>query len=156
MLQAKMRPETPAKLPEGAKPGISQLGPLETLVIECLWRCEAPLSVRDVSKELNGSWAYTTVMTTLDRLFRKGLASRQTQGRAFLYSARLTRADLESRALMSAMGRIDGQPAERDLALAALVDALHFHDPDALDALDRLVRERKRALRRSRRIREAG
>ena len=133
-----------------------QLGPLETLVLECLWRCEAPVSVRDVSKELNGSWAYTTVMTTLDRLFRKGLASRQTQARAFLYRARLTRADLESRALMSAVARIDGQPGERDLALAALVDALHFHDPNALDALDRLVRERKRALRRSRRIREAG
>ena len=126
-----------------------RLGPLEKLVLECLWRRTEPSSVRDVVTGLNGPWAYTTVMTTLDRLFRKGLAARHAQGRAFIYRARVTRADLDSRALISAVAEIDGSAGARDLALAALVDALHSHDPQALDALDRLVRERKRALRRS-------
>lgn len=127
------------------------LGPLETLVLECLWRRSGPAKVREVAQDLNGSWAYTTVMTTLDRLFRKGLAARQNEGRAFAYTARLTRADLDSQALVSAVTGMGGQAEARDLALAALVDALHGHDPEALDALDRLVRERKRALRSMRR-----
>jgi hypothetical protein len=63
------------------------LGPLEMQVMNVAWsvgRC----SVRDVVERLNSKLAYTTVMTTLDRLFKKGLLEREKSERAFLYSPR--------------------------------------------------------------------
>ncbi|MBX7184085.1 MAG: BlaI/MecI/CopY family transcriptional regulator [Vicinamibacteria bacterium] len=121
--------------------------------MECLWQGDQALSVRDVAARLNGPWAYTTLMTTLDRLFKKKLASRELKGRAFVYRARLTRTDLGVRALKTAVADIDS--GARDLALAALVDALESHDPDLLDSLDRLVREKKKALRQARMTEES-
>ncbi len=127
-----------------------QLGRLESLVMECLWASQVEMSVRDVGVRLDGPWAYTTLMTTLDRLFKKGLAAREPRGRAFVYRARRTRTELGVQALRSAVSEIEASPAGRDLAIAALVDVLESHDPEWLDSLDRLVREKKRALRRSR------
>lgn len=123
------------------------LGRLETLVMECLWRSDEAMSVRDVAQSLNGPWAYTTLMTTLDRLFKKHLAAREPLGRAFVYRARLSRTDLGVQALRTAVSHIDAGAGTRELALAALVDALESEDPEWLDSLDRLVREKKRALR---------
>ncbi len=140
-----------------ASPGTAQagaraivLGRLEALVMDCLWQSEEALSVRDVAVRLDGPWAYTTLMTTLDRLFKKTLASREPRGRAFVYRARLSRADLGVHALKAAVSDIDAAPETREFALAALVDALESQGPDLLDSLDRLVRERKKALRQAR------
>ena len=130
------------------------LGRLEALVMECLWRSDEALSVRDVAARLDGPWAYTTLMTTLDRLFKKNLASREPKGRAFVYRARLSRTDLGVHALKTAVSDIDAGTDTRDLALAALVDALESHDPDLLDSLDRLVREKRKALRQARKAEE--
>jgi predicted transcriptional regulator len=130
------------------------LGRLEALVMDCLWQSEAAMSVRDVAARLNGPWAYTTLMTTLDRLFKKDLANREARGRAFVYRARLSRTDLGVQALKTAVSEIDAGTDTRELALAALVDALESHDPDLLDSLDRLVREKRKALRQARRTEE--
>jgi predicted transcriptional regulator len=130
------------------------LGRLETLVMECLWRCEGAVSVREVASRLKGPWAYTTLMTTLDRLFKKGLASREPRGRAFVYRAQLSRADLGVRALKTAVAGVKAGADSRDLALAALVDALESYDPDWLDSLDRLVQEKKRSLTQARKENE--
>ena len=132
------------------------LGRLEALVMECLWQSGDAKSVRDVARSLNGPWAYTTLMTTLDRLFKKNLATRESLGRAFAYRARLSRADLGVQALRTAVSDIDAGTGTRDLALAALIDALESHDPQWLDSLDRLVREKKRALRQARKAEERG
>ena len=132
------------------------LGRLEALVMDCLWQKEQPLSVRDVSECLNGPWAYTTLMTTLDRLFKKNLARREPRGRAYVYRARLSRTDLGVQALKTAVSDIDAGTDTRDLALAALVDALESHDPEMLDSLDRLVKEKRRALRQARKAEERG
>lgn len=126
------------------------LGRLETLVMDCLWRSDEAMSVREMAQRLNGPWAYTTLMTTLDRLFKKSLASREPLGRAFVYRARLSRTDLGVQALKTAVSDIDAGTGTRELALAALVDALESRDPEWLDSLDRLVREKKRALRQAR------
>ncbi len=115
--------------------------------MDCLWQSEEAVSVRDVAARLNGPWAYTTLMTTLDRLFKKNLASREPRGRAFAYRARLSRTDLGVQALKTAVSDIGAGTDTRELALAALVDALESHDPELLDSLDRLVRERRKALR---------
>ncbi len=132
------------------------LGRLEALVMETLWRSDAAFSVRDLAERLNGPWAYTTLMTTLDRLYKKGLAAREARGRAFVYRPRLSRADLGVQALRTAVSDIEAATDTRDLALAALVDAIESRDPEWLDSLDRLVREKRRALRQARKAEERG
>ncbi len=132
------------------------LGRLESLVMDCLWRSDEALSVRDVSQRLNGPWAYTTLMTTLDRLFKKNLLDREPRGRAFVYSARLSRTELGTRALKTAVSDIEAAAPSREFAIAALVDAIESHDPEWLDSLDRLVREKRKALRLARKTEARG
>ena len=152
---AMSRPDSPqARNPAGSRAIV--LGRLEAQVMECLWQSGEALSVREVSGRLNGPWAYTTIMTTLDRLFKKGLASRVSVARAFVYRARLSRTDLGVQALKTAVSGLDAEGGTRELALAALVDVLESQDPGWLDSLDRLVREKKRALRQARRGEERG
>jgi predicted transcriptional regulator len=79
-------------------------GELERAVIEVLWRADAPCPVRAVHDELaDPDLAYTTVMTVLDRLARKGLVRRERVGRAWHYRAASSReayiADLMQEAL---------------------------------------------------------
>src|SRR5579871_3736434 len=72
------------------KPAPFELGPLEFAVMEIVWqRPEA--NVHHVAELLARPLAYTTVMTTLDRLYKKGLLDRRKSDRAFVYSARFSR-----------------------------------------------------------------
>lgn len=139
----------------GTGTGPQVLGRLEARVMECLWKSDGALSVRDVALWLDGPWAYTTLMTTLDRLFKKGLASRETRGRAFVYRARRSRTETGVEALKSAVLHMNADADSRDLALAALVDVLESHDPLWLDSLDRMVREKRRVVRQARKTGES-
>lgn len=66
---------------------MQQLGQLEAEVMQRLWSADRPMSVREVLEDLHRerSIAYTTVMTVLDNLHRKGMASRVMDGRAYRY-----------------------------------------------------------------------
>ena len=68
----------------------SLFGALELRVLEALWRRGADASVRDLMPEFPQA-AYTTLMTTLDRLHRKGVLERRKDGRAFHYRPLSTR-----------------------------------------------------------------
>ena len=92
-------------------------GILERDVMRVLWE-DADLAVRDVQTRLSRGVAYTTVMTTLDRLFKKGVLTRRQTGRAFLYSAALTRAQLQAQI---AGGVLSGLLQGRDGATAPLL-----------------------------------
>ena len=72
----------------------NSLGTLERDILTMCWR-NRDLTVRRACSLLDASVAYTTVMTTMDRLFKKGLLSRRKTGRAFVYSAAATREELE-------------------------------------------------------------
>ncbi|MGJ6979744.1 BlaI/MecI/CopY family transcriptional regulator [Aestuariimicrobium soli] len=63
------------------------LGELEHKVMRVLWAGREPMSVRSVHEalETDRELAYTTVMTVLDRLAKKGVVTREQQGRAWLY-----------------------------------------------------------------------
>ena len=73
----------------------STFGPLEIRVLETLWARGKPACVRDIQPEFPGV-AYTTLMTTLDRLFRKGTLSREKSGRAFFYLPKASEQELIS------------------------------------------------------------
>src|SRR5688572_15826530 len=78
--------------PKHVPPPARALGALEERVMEIVWG-GAPLAVREVAHRLGGKLAYTTVMTTLDRLYKKGLLARVKEGNAFVYRAALGRDD---------------------------------------------------------------
>ncbi len=97
-------------------------GELEQAVMEILWSHAAPLSVRDVHEylSLDRALAYTTVLTVLDRLAKKGNVLRSLEGRAWLYRPARSRVDeVASRvaALIEPLAE-----AERRTLLAQLVD----------------------------------
>ncbi len=120
-----------------------RLGPLERRVLETLWDRPGRASVRDLSPSF-ATIAYTTIMTTLDRLHRKGLLDRAKKGRAFVYWPRLSRAAFHSeQATRAVRTALAGGRAEPELVLSCLVDAVTEEDRDLLDELEALVRARR-------------
>lgn len=97
------------------------LGELEMRIMEKLWQQEKPTSVRDIHEDLlkDRTLAYTTVMTVLDRLAKKGIAHRERDGRAWLYVAGFTRAELVVTAMQEALADA-GPEEERALARFAM------------------------------------
>ena len=123
------------------------LGPLERAVMDTVWG-GGDFSVRDVQTKLANPVAYTTVMTTLDRLFKKGLVHRRRDGRAFLYTAALERHELETRMTTGLLnGMLAGGPRATRPFLSNLVDAVGESDSGLLDELERLVRDKRERLR---------
>ena len=83
-------------------------------------------------------------MTTLDRLYRKGVLRREKSGRAFLYQPRLSRAGFESaRATAVVRTALEGDGESVGLLLSFLVQAVSGRDHDLLDDLEALVRARR-------------
>ena len=124
------------------------LGPLETDVLEVVW-ARGESAVRDVAQRLSQPLAYTTVMTTLDRLFKKGLLNRRKEDRAFVYSARFSRVDLESlRARAMVNGFLAGP--EPSVLISCLVDAAVQHDEALLNELEAKIRLKREELNRRR------
>ena len=70
-------------------------GELEAAIMRELWERGEPATVRDVLAALSASrkLAYTTVMTVMDNLHRKGQLTREMSGRAWLYRPVRTRAE---------------------------------------------------------------
>lgn len=124
------------------------LGKLERQVIEEIWRL-GEVSVRDVHRAFDERVAYTTLMTTLDRLFKKNLLDRRKDGRAFLYSALVSREDFDRGIKADVIDGLLGYGADEvEPVLACIVDTISDRDRELLDELDRLVQEKKKELRR--------
>jgi predicted transcriptional regulator len=126
----------------------SLLGSLERQVMDVMWAGGA-LLVRDVQTRLERPIAYTTVMTTLDRLYKKGFVTRVRQGRAFSYTAARTREQVEAGLAAGMLASVLPGNADAMLpALSHLVDAVSAREggADLLDRLEALVRARRRQL----------
>jgi len=122
------------------------LGPLEVQVMEVLWTA-GERSVREVVEQLDRKLAYTTVMTTLDRLFKKGLLDRQKSERAFLYTPRVSHDEWErQRAGDLVAGMLAGSQPSRELLLSSLVDAVGQHDASLLEQLEEKIRRKRKEI----------
>ena len=117
---------------------LDPLGPLETRVMEALWRA-GTATAREVFTQLDEAWAYTTVMTTLDRLHKKALLTREKEGLAYRYQPALPRDALVRAQVDALASRLLGEG--REMGLAALVDAA---DEETLDRLAALIAARRR------------
>jgi predicted transcriptional regulator len=122
-----------------------QLGPLEQRMLDALW-ARGDGTVRELVEGVCGDLAYTTVMTTLDRLFKKGLLTRSEEGRAFRYVPRLSRDELRRENAGNAFCQLlDATPAS-SLPLSFLVEILGERDAQLLNDLQRLVERKRRKL----------
>lgn len=115
---------------------VRNLGQLEAMIMDVLW--ESPLEalrVRDVHEllETPPERAYTTVMTVLDNLYRKGWVTRRQEGKGYLYLP----AQRREEAAADAMREILDQAGDPELALR------HF----ARSATEREIAALRRALR---------
>lgn len=125
----------------------SALGDLEREVMEAIWR-RGETSVREIHAAFDERAAYTTLMTTLDRLHKKGLLDRRKEGRAFLYAPRISREEFTHSVAKDVIDGLLGQTnGETKPVLACIVDAVGERDGEMLDVLEKLLQEKRRVLK---------
>ena len=113
-------------------------GELEAVVMDRIWDREGATTVREVFDELSEhrEMAYTTVMSTMDNLHRKGWLAREKTGKAFSYWPTLTREEHSARLMRNAFhggGR-------SDVVLAHFVEQMSAEESASLRAaLQRLT-----------------
>ena len=131
----------------GARGANHVLGDLEAAVMEILW-AKPGQTVVEVEERLRQKReiAHTTVLTTLDRMFRKGYLSREKEAKAFVYSPRYTRKEFERTIAQEVLGALIGHSAET--AVSTFVDLIG-NDPTALDKLEARIREKRRQRQRN-------
>lgn len=116
-------------------------------MLDALWT-RGSATVRELLADGSQDLAYTTVMTTLDRLFKKGLLTRAEEGRAFRYAPRFSREEMHREAASHAFRQLlDASPASA-LPLSFLVEILGERDAQLLDDLRKLVERKRRELSR--------
>lgn len=125
---------------------LDSLGDLERAVIVELSRLPEG-NVNQVNAGLQHRYAYTTVMTTLDRLFKKGLLERRKDGRAFVYSVKYSLEEMERGVAADVVDRLlNSSVNAAEPVLACIVDSVSERDVQLLDELERLVREKRSEL----------
>ena len=123
------------------------LGKLERQVLDHAW-LRGEVSVRDIYQAFEQTIAYTTLMTTLDRLYKKRLLDRRKDGRAYLYSPAMSREQFEHGIREDIVDGLLGHGEGVRPVLACIVETVSERDRELLDELERLVKEKKRELKR--------
>lgn len=124
------------------------LGPLELELMHILWS-QGESNVREVARCLARPLAYTTVMTTLDRLYKKGFLDRRMPDRAFVYLPKFSQEQWErQRAERIVAGWLAGSRPSRELLFSSFLDAVGQHDVKLLDELEKKIRTKRREMRR--------
>ncbi len=122
-----------------------QLGPFEQQLLQELWS-HGSATVRELLADGKIHQAYTTVMTTVDRLYKKGLLDRVVEGRAFRYTPRHTAEELQRVTALESIRQLLGSDDTSSLPLSYLVEALSAQDAQLLDELQLLVERKRREL----------
>jgi len=118
---------------------VRQLGQLEAAVMDRLWAWDRPALVREVLEDMqrDREIAYTTVMTVMENLHRKGILARERDGRAYRYAPEQTREEHTAAMLEEVLA----SSADRSATLMHFVQ--HIDDSD-LAALGALLDERRK------------
>ena len=97
-------------------------GELESVVMEHVWSADGPLTVRDVLSLIDREppLAYTTILTVMDNLHRKGFLQREREGRAFRYRPTMGRAEHTA----ELMHELLGEGGDRSVTLLRFVDRM--------------------------------
>ena len=126
------------------------LGELERKTLDEVRR-QGESNVSRVCEGLKDSYAYTTVMTTLDRLYKKGLLERRKEGRAFFYTAKYSVEEMERGMTADVIESLfDNSIGRTEPVLACIVDSVSDRDRLLLDDLERLIKEKRLELDKER------
>lgn len=131
---------------EESMPARVRLGPLERKILEQVWSHKS-LTVRELLQDGKVQLAYTTVMTTLDRLFKKGLLVRAEEGRAFRYSATCAPEEVQRLVAVTGVRRWIESTRPSSIPLSYFVEAIGAHD-GLLDELRVLVEQKRSELKK--------
>ncbi|GAB2668114.1 BlaI/MecI/CopY family transcriptional regulator [Nocardia goodfellowii] len=117
-------------------------GDLEAVIMDRIWDRDCEYStVRDLYEELSAEReiAYTTVMSTMDNLHRKGWLARERAGKAYRYWPTLTREEHSARVMLEALE----SGGRSDLVLSHFVDQISAEESAGLRAALRRVTARQ-------------
>ena len=115
-------------------------GDLEAVIMDLIWDHSAPgVTVRDLFEEMRQerAIAYTTVMSTMDNLHRKGWLVRVKEGKAYRYAATASREEYSARLMSEALA--DGRDTEA--VLNHFVAQMDGDDSELLRAVVRRLAE---------------
>jgi predicted transcriptional regulator len=117
-------------------------GDLEAVVMDRAWAHDAPVTVREVFDELaaDRDIAYTTVMSTMDNLHRKGWLSREREGKAYRYWPTMTREERSAKLMRDAFH----SGGDVDLVLNHFLEQMNAEESAKLRAALRKARPRDR------------
>jgi predicted transcriptional regulator len=113
-------------------------GELEAAVMQRIWAHDGPVTVRDIFEQLRQerAIAYTTVMSTMDNLHRKGWLKRERDGKAYRYLAVASREEYSAQL----MGEALDDAVDTEVVLSHFVEAMDGEQAAALRAvLDKLA-----------------
>ena len=118
---------------------MKNLGDLEAVVMDILWASPEPVTVREVLETLEPTrpLAYTTVMTVMDNLHRKGFLLRELDGRAYRYRPAKPREDHAA----ELMAELLAESGNRSNTLLRFVD---YMSREELSNLKKALEQRKR------------
>jgi predicted transcriptional regulator len=106
-----------------------RLGALEGAVMEVLWQRQRPTTARDVAQALAArDLAYTTVLTVLDRLAKKGFVQRERVGRAWSYTPAAPREAYITQLMLEALNLT----GDRDAALVRFARSVSTTEAETL------------------------
>ncbi len=114
-----------------------RFGELEAVIMDRLWERERPALVRELVDDLrrDRAVAYTTVMTVMENLYRKGWLRRERDGRAWRYEPTGSRSAYTAALMSDALGT----STDRRTALTHFVLQMSPHDAALLQqALDQV------------------
>ena len=114
------------------------LGDLEAQVMRRIWVRGKPVTVRDIVGDLRRERpiAYTTVMTVMDNLRKKGWLRREPDGRAYRYEPLISGAEYSASLMRQALEASNDRPA----VLMHFIGELSTEEADALhEAYQRLT-----------------
>jgi len=126
-----------------------RLGPLEERVLSAVWQRPDGITIRQLRDRAGCGRAYITIVTTLNRLRKKGLVDRVAVEGAkvvtFRYVPRLTMAEAERHVASNAIRHVLGLGVSSPLLLSSMVEEISEHDAELLEELGRLVNEKRRS-----------
>jgi predicted transcriptional regulator len=108
-------------------------GELEAVVMDRVWDHDGPVTVRDLFDELREARpiAYTTVMSTMDNLHRKGWLARERDGKAYRYMAVASREEYSARLMREALA----EAGDAEAVLSHFVASMDGDQAEALRAV---------------------
>jgi predicted transcriptional regulator len=117
-------------------------GDLEAVIMHRVWDHGSPVTVRELFDELarERAIAYTTVMTTMDNLHRKGWLARAKEGKAYRYTATASREEYSARLMREAL---DGG-GDTQAVLSHFVAQMDGDESEMLRAVVRRLTEGRR------------